>query len=300
MYKKVIDLLEQAKCPVLIVGNGARDAIRDINILMRELHIPTLTSMLGADLIPTDHYLFCGHPGTIGNNYANWLLQQADVVLCIGTRNNLRQIGFNHQAKAKYIVVDIDKSELKKPTLKPYLAIHQDAGVFTNGLLKNLRGINPYCCARKITECLSEDGVVVASNGMACISLLHAGVVKSHTKFIMNSGCASMGYGLPAAVGAYYGTGKPVVCIEGDGSLQMNIQELATIAHHKLPITIYVYDNGGYASIRQTQNAYFSGRHIGSTPKDFTLPNIEKLAEVYGVNMHRVNLSGQCIRKGIV
>lgn len=298
MYHKVINLIESARCPVVIAGQGINDKAL-LRSFIEAFHLPTMTSFCGMDLLPSDNYLYRGHIGTIGTPYANYLMREADVVLCIGTRNNIRQIGYHWNSKAKWIVVDIDKSELKKPTLKPYLTICQDAGVFLRGMIKNQNGVNPYAWARELSQSLPNDAVIVTANGMACVAWFQAAVVKEGQKVIMNSGCASMGYDLPASIGAYFATGRKITCIAGDGSIQMNIQELQTIKHHKIPIDIYVFDNGGYASIRQTQDTYFDSHYVGCQKPDISMPDFVKVGEAYGVKINVIKLSGQIIRKSL-
>lgn len=302
MYKKVISLIEQARCPVVIAGQGI-ELSRAKGLLwrfIRLMYLPTATSFCGMDLLPNDHYLYAGHYGAIGTPYANYLIKTADLVLCIGTRNNLRQIGYHWNSKAKWVVVDIDKSELNKPTLKPYLTIRQDAGIFLQGMIDNQNGINPYAWCRELSGSLPNDAIIVCANGMACVAYFQAGVVKQGQKVIMNSGNASMGYALPSAIGAYFATGKRITCIEGDGSIQMNIQEFQTIKHHKIPIDIYVLSNGGYASIRQTQDTYFKGHYVGCNANDISMPDYVKVGNAYGVKIKVIKLSKQCIRRGVL
>lgn len=301
MYKKIIDLIEKAQCPVVLAGQGVElsGAKGKLWHFITDFYLPTMTSFCGMALVPSDNHLYAGHYGTIGTPYANYLVKQSDLVLCIGTRNNLRQIGYSWNSKAKWIIVDIDKSELQKPTIKPYITIHQDAGTFIQGMIDSQNGVNPYAWARELSQSLPNDAVVVCGNGMACVAYFHAGVVKDGQKIIMNSGCASMGYDLPAAIGAYFATGKRITCIAGDGSIQMNIQELQTIKHHKIPIDIYVLNNGGYASIRQTQRHYF-GHFVGCDKVDVSFPDMAKIGKAYGVKINIINLSEQVIRKGVL
>jgi len=239
----------------------------------------------------------------------------------VGTRNNIRQVSYNWDvfARAAYkIVVDIDSAELKKPTMRPDLPIKADAGAFLRELDRQLsdeklpdrrewldwcierkkrypvllpeywqtnKPVNPYCFIDVLTNALGEGATVVAGNGTACVILFQTGIVKEKQRIFWNSGCASMGYDLPAAIGACFATGKqPVVCLAGDGSLQMNIQELQTVAFHRLPIKLFVLSNNGYVSIRQTQNTFFEGRHVGCDPESGVgFPNIVRLAEAYGL-----------------
>jgi acetolactate synthase-1/2/3 large subunit len=141
--------------------------------------------------------------------------------------------------------------------------------------------INPYHFMEKLTSKLKENAIVVAGNGTACISLFKSGIVKKGQRMFWNSGCASMGYALPAAIGACVAGDREVICIEGDGSLMMNIQELQTVKHYNLPIKLFVLNNGGYHSLQETQTNYFKGDFIGCTKEDVSFPNLFKIAETY-------------------
>ncbi|MDI6731713.1 MAG: thiamine pyrophosphate-binding protein [Candidatus Margulisbacteria bacterium] len=322
--EKAIKLLQKAKRPVIVAGHGIRiaGAQKEFLSIINKLQIPILSSFNGFDLIPSDHPLFIGRIGTIGDRAGNFALQNADLVLFIGTRNNIRQISYNWLAyarTAKKIVVDIDPTELNKPTVKPDLAICADTKEFLLAIQKQINSlesinrldwlvwcrerkvrypvvlpeyinqkglIQPYYFIQGLTENLREGDVVVAGNGTACVTLFQAGKVKENQRIFWNSGCASMGYDLPAAIGACFARGKKrVICLAGDGSLQMNIQELQTVYHHKLPIKLFVLNNQGYISIRQTQDAFFGGRHVASSAESgVSFPDIVKVAAAYGLS----------------
>jgi acetolactate synthase-1/2/3 large subunit len=245
------------------------------------------------DIIYSDHPLFMGRIGTIGNRCGNFTLQNADLIISVGSRNNIRQVSYGWQTFARSafkVIVDIDPAELSKPTVRPDMAIQADAGAFIAALGRQLEGVelpdwqgwrswcaerkarypailpehrsaaglvNPYHFVETLTAQLDGNAIAVAGNGTACVVLFQAGQVKPGQRLFWNSGCASMGYDLPAAIGACFAAdGCDVVCLAGDGSLQMNIQELQTVAHHRLPIKLFVLSNDGYISIRQTQDAF--------------------------------------------
>ena len=321
---EVFKLIKKSKRPVILAGQGIRiSGANDFFYnLVPKLGVPILSTFNGIDLIDSDNPLFMGRIGTVGNRCGNFVLQNCDLLLSLGSRNNIRQTGFNWNdfaGKAVKIIVDIDKAELEKPTVKPDLAIHMDVKEFLNGLaaaLKNsdfpdwtewiawcrerkLRypavssdmckqfdGLNPYCFIETLTKSLPLDALVVAGNGTACVTLFQAGVVKKGQRYIWNSGCASMGFDLPAAIGACFATEKKdVICLAGDGSLQMNIQELQTIVHHQLPIKLFVLNNDGYASIRQTQDSLFGGHHVAcNSNSGISFPDISKIAAAYGIS----------------
>lgn len=326
---QVVSLLQKAERPVFLAGQGIRigNAIGLFRKLIERLGIPVLTSFCGFDLIPSDHPLFAGRPGTLGTRAGNFALQNADILLSVGSRNNVRQISYSwgvFARNAKKVVVDIDEAELNKPTFRPDIAIQTDTGKFLRRLAAATQDsslpdwewwrawcvkrrdsypvvaddywakdspVNPYCFVEALTQVLSEDSRVVAGNGTACVCLFQAGKVKENQRMFWNSGCASMGYDLPAAIGACVGSSmKPVVCLAGDGSLQMNLQELQTLVHYKLPVKLFVLNNNGYVSIRQTQDSFFEGRYVGRGPESgVSFPDVVRVAGAYGLPAYRID-----------
>lgn len=319
----LVELMGTAERPVIIAGQGIRIAgAKDFFLqLVDRIGIPIVSTFSGMDIMSSDHSLFMGRIGTIGNRSGNFTLQNADLLISIGSRNNIRQVSYGWKSFARAalkVVVDIDPKELNKPTVRPDVAIQADAREFLVELKHQLSGIrlpswqnwqnwcvtlrerylavspeqriasglvDPYYFVETLTRHLDENAIVVAGNGTACVVLFQAAKVKKGQRFFWNSGCASMGYDLPAAIGACFAAnGRDVVCIAGDGSLQMNIQELQTVAHHNLPIKLFVLNNNGYISIRQTQEAFFSARYTGCDSKSgVSLPDVTKLAAAYGL-----------------
>lgn len=320
---ETIQKIKGSKRPAIIAGHGIRiaGATEAFCNIAERLGIPILSTFNGFDLIETNNPLFAGRIGTLGNRAGNFVLQNCDLMLSLGSRNNIRQTGFNWNSyahKAYKIMVDIDKAELDKPTIHPDMAINCDVGVFLRELEKASAGdcfpdwsqwrqwcaqrksrypavtpemsahselLNPYYFMKALTESLDSDAVVVAGNGTACVSLFQAGTVKRGQRYIWNSGCASMGYDLPASIGACFANDeREVVCLAGDGSLQMNIQELQTLVHHHLPIKLFVLNNEGYLSIRQTQDSFFGGHLVACDPTSgVSFPDISKIAAAYGI-----------------
>ena len=325
---QVVALLKKAKRPVFLAGNGIRISGSERLFLkaIEKMKVPVLTSFCGLDLLSSDHPLYAGRPGTLGTRFGNFALQNADLLISVGSRNNIRQISYSRNVfagGAKKVVVDIDAAELKKPTIKPDLAIHADAKNFLSQMKREITGVklpdweewrgwceerkkrypvvlpqywkikksvNPYCFMETLSRALGKDAVVVTGNGTACVTMFQAGIVKKGQRIFWNSGCAAMGYDLPAAIGACIGAGKrPVVCLAGDGSLQMNIQELQTMAHHKLPIKLFVLNNYGYSSIRQTQDTFFGGRHTACDPDTgVSFPDVIKVAKAHCLPTDRI------------
>jgi acetolactate synthase-1/2/3 large subunit len=322
--EQVVRALESARRPVLVAGHGIRlaGARALLQAVAEALDMPVLTTFNGFDLVPDDDGRWIGRIGTIGTRAGNFALQAADLVLFVGTRNNIRQVGYAWTETARHavkVVVDIDRAELDKPTLRPDIAIHADAGVFLQALRDRLSAatlpreawapwlawcqerrrrhpvlrdhaavpagrINPYHFVDALTRLLGTGDTVVSANGTASIALFQAGVVRGEARMICNSGCASMGYDLPASIGAAIGTGGRVVCLAGDGSLMMNLQELATLAHNRLPVKIFLLDNGGYASIRQSQKNHYGLPYVGCGPESGVgFPDFARLAQGFGL-----------------
>jgi acetolactate synthase I/II/III large subunit len=320
---EVIRRLRDAERPVVMAGTGVRaaGALAEFQELVSLLEIPVTTAWTH-DLIAADDPLFCGRPGTIGERPGNFTVQNSDALLVLGSRLNIRQVSYNWPSfarKAFKMQVDVDAAELNKPTVRPEMPIHCDLKVFLSEMLRQLNGgswdgtrhaawlawckqrvanypvvlpkhrdpgppVSPYYFMEQLFETLADDDVVVCANAAACIVPYQAGRLKFGQRLISNSGSASMGYDLPAAVGAAVAReGKRVVCLAGDGSIQLNIQELQTIVHHQLPVKIFVLNNGGYLSIRQTQTNFF-GNLVGESPASgVSFPNMVKLACAYGI-----------------
>ena len=318
---ETVKKINSAKRPLIIAGHGIRlsGQIDNFHKLLDSLKIPVVATFNGFDLIEDDNPNYAGRIGTVGQRAGNFALQNADLILCLGTRNNIRQTSYNWEnfAKNAYkIVVDIDNAELNKPTLKPNLAICADLKDFIPSLLDKINNverkdwlkfcvdlkakysfektkeyenkdsvINPYYFTRKLTQQLSENDIFVMANGSACVCAFQTAKVKKGQRYILNSGNASMGYDLPASIGAVLEAGKRnVICYAGDGSIMMNLQELQTIKHHNLPVKIFVINNGGYSSIRQTQKNFFNGHMTGSgSDSGVSMPDFKKIAETFGI-----------------
>jgi acetolactate synthase-1/2/3 large subunit len=323
---ETINYLSEAERPVVVCGHGTRLS-GTIDLVCKfciENDIPVVTTFNNFDAIPDDFPLYSGRIGTVGQRCGNLCLQNADLVLFLGTRNNIRQTSYSWEyfcRASKHIAVDIDDAELRKPTVKYDLAICADLKDFMPALIKNAEKsklpdftswrdwcrerrnrfpvvtdgqknsdkINPYHFVNEMTGRLDSGAIVFAGNGTACITLFHSSVIKKGQRMVLNSGCASMGYDVPAALGAAAASGRNVICLAGDGSFQMNIQELATISYNKLPVKIFYLDNGGYSSIKQTQDNFF-GRRFGVDDKTGILfPDTSLLADAYGIKHFEIS-----------
>ena len=330
VIQTVMAEIKRAERPLVIAGHGIRIAKAQASFLrlINLLHIPVVTTFNGFDLLASNDASFVGRIGTLGSRAGNFALQNADLVISLGSRNNIRQVSYNWLSfakNAKKILIDIDRAELHKKTVAGDLLIQADAGVFVTALLEAVPRsfavnggwldwclarklkypvvldeyrvltetcVHPYAFVEELTARLKDDAVVTAGNGTACVALFQAGIVKSGQRIFWNSGCAAMGYGLPAAIGAAFAAHRDVVCITGDGSIQMNLQELQTIQHHKLPVKIFLLNNQGYRSIEQTQSAYFNSDFIGCNEESgVSFPPNEKLAATYGLRFCKISSS---------
>jgi len=327
--KIVVDKIKAAKRPVILAGAGIRlgGAYDIFQKVVEKLSIPVLTAWDAIDLMHEEHPFYFGRPGTLGQRGANFIFQNADLLLSLGCRLNTRQIGFNFDsvARAAYkIILDIDSNELAKPTIRPDLPIHCDVRPFLEVMnkelnagpvpqkkdwvfwcrerkdrypvvlseyRKNKKQVNPYVFCDVLSDYLDEQDIIVSSNGSSCVVPIQSLRLKNGQRHIVNSGCAAMGYGLPAAVGACFADkNKRVVCLDGDGSIQLNIQELQTVVHHQLPLKIFVFNNDGYLSIRTTQNNFFNGHLVGESPKSgVTFPDMVKIAHAYGIKTYKIS-----------
>lgn len=321
--QSISEKITAADRPLIVAGHGVRlsDQISHFHQLLQKWRIPVVTTFNGMDVIPDGHPQWVGRIGSIGQRAGNFVLQNADCVLFLGTRNNIRQCSYNSENYAKNaikIAVDIDPDELKKPTVVPEFSHCIDLALLIPALLDHSSSmarpkwlkwaqdrkaafcydrtseyhqpseslLNPYYFTHILTQSISDDAIVVMANGSACVCTFQAGVVKSsQQRFILNSGNAAMGFELPAAIGAAVNSPhRPVICIAGDGSIMMNLQELQTISHYQLPIKIFILCNDGYVSIKNTQRQFFNGRLVGADPSSgVSFPDFKKLADAFGI-----------------
>jgi len=316
--------------PILFVGNGVRFSGAEDRILklIKLLKIPVLTGYAGFDLVSTNNPYFAGHPGSFGQRAGNFAMQNSDLMLIIGSRLNVRMTGFNFNSfarKAYKIMVDIDKRELNKKSLKIDLKANYNAKDFINEMIYQLEGfehfvnkikwmriinswkkkyipvptkywkdkkyVNPYCFIETLSKLIKSNDGISLSNATSQIVAYQALNFSQGLRVLNNSGCAAMGYGLPASIGMCFARGtKKTICLEGDGSIQLNIQELQTIVHYNLPIKIFVFSNKGYVSIRLTQEGLFNGKLVASSPETgVSIPNMIKIAKAYGIPCITIN-----------
>lgn len=332
--KEIFAKIKEAKAPLILAGAGIRlgDAENEFLELVQKLKIPVVTAWNSNDELAFDSPYFVGMPGTLGTRSGNFAVQNCDLLLSLGCRLNLRMIGYNHfdfAKKAYKILVDIDKNELIKPTIKPDMTIHSDVKKllqlcnsieyipnenhdkwrkWCKDLLKKYPAalpeyfnggdaiINPYVFIDRLFDALNERDRIICGNGSACVITFQAGKIKQGQRMFTNSGCAAMGYGLPAALGvAVSDNSDRVICIDGDGSIMMNIQELATIAHNHLNVKIILLNNHGYHSIRQTQQNLFKEPYIGiDESSGVGFPDFQYIAKAFHLDYYKIESEKEC------
>ena len=321
----IIAKIRAAKRPVLYAGGGIRlsggyDVFRKV---ADRLDIPIVTYWNSIDVIETDHPLYVGRGGNMGDRPGNFAVQNADLLLAIGTRISIRQTGYSFRTwarEAEVIMVDIDRAEMKKPTIHVEMPVWADAKDFLEAVLRRTdaapvfcgeewlhicqgwkqrypvtlprhwaqtEGVNVFAFIHHLSSELPAGSLTAVSNGACCVVGHQVHIIKSGTRFIINSAIASMGYGLPAAIGLCIAGGRrDTVCLEGDGSIMMNLQELQTVVTNRLPIKIFLINNGGYHSIRITQNNLFSDHTkvgIGPESGDLSFPEYRLIAQAFQI-----------------
>ena len=322
----MVDMLRSSQRPVFLLGGGVDiESAHCVERYAIENSIPVATTWNGADLISSDCPVYIGRPNTWGQRSSNILIQQADLVICLGTRLGLQQTGFNWQAfvpVGKVICIELDSSELTKGHPSIDLPILGDCNAYINRLTEV--AVNQdwetwldFCVQTRAAIPLVEDGVnedfedfispqgfvtalsglmqendvlIPCSSGSAFTTAMQCFQQKRGQRIISNKALASMGYGLSGGIGAAISSGLRTVLLEGDGGFSQNIQELGTVAAQNLNIKIFIFDDAGHASIRMTQRNYFSGKYIGcDRVTNLGLPNWDKVGNVWGIDSMRLS-----------
>ena len=330
----VLDKIKNARRPVFHAGYGIRlsGAYEVFRSVAEKLNIPIVTYWNAVDLIEDDNRLYCGRAGNMGDRAGNWAIQNADLILAVGTRISIRQVGYNWRTwarKAEVIMVDVDRAEMKKPTIHVEMPIWADAKDFLDKLNseaaapvntcndwletcqrwkneypvtlqrhweENGSTANVYAFVHYLSSCLPENSLTAVSNGACCVVGNQTYVIKKGSRMTNNSAIASMGYGLPAAIGTCVAGGRrETICLEGDGSIMMNLQELQTIITNQLPVKIFLINNNGYHSIRITQTNLFNKQFvgIGEESGDLSFPKFKKIAEAFGYKYYSASSNAQ-------
>ena len=329
VWEHLIQCLKEAKRPICLAGNGIRLAGMEEQFkeLVHELNLPVLCTWKTFDMFNVDDRLYAGRPGIVTSRYANKLQQESDLFISFGARLDLGQVAFNYPnfaPSARKIIFDVDERELTKWIDIPKAGIYGGHLKYIipkllDHVKRTFAGYNPdaewpqYCELVKqrnslkkehakdrafnfykvlpyIADGLTNDNMIVhGSSGTCSEATCQALEPKIKTRVIGTHGLGSMGFGVPAAIGAHYATGKQIICIEGDGSLTMNLQELQVLLSNELPICIIVLNNNGYASIRNTQDKLFKREQFGSGPSSgLELPNNIDIASTFGLNYHMI------------
>lgn len=325
--QEILRKIGSAKAPLIFAGSGIRlsDSDELLLKLAEKLRIPVAVAWNSGDLIAYDNPYYAGSPSREGTRGSAFIVQSCDLLLVLGSRMNIRTITYNKHdfgKNAYKIMVDIDAEELKKPSFVPDMPVHGDVRQLLELLLAEPytpaaahedwvhwcrhmvekypaclpeyhrdSTLNPYVFVDEMFRALDRTDVLTLGNGSACVMTFQGAKIRQGQRMFTNSGCAAMGYGMPAAVGAAAArNGGRVVCIDGDGSLMMNVQELETIAFNKLNVKLFILNNDGYHSIRQTQKNLFHGRLVGlDRTSGVGFPDFRKLADAFSFTYFEVS-----------
>ena len=315
---RVMELLRNAKRPVILAGSALRtaEALDVFRSLCNKWNIPVIAAKSLADIMPNGDKNYFGNFGINGGRAGNFIVQNADCLLVLGCRLAFGHIGFNYELfspNSIKIVVDVDKEELKKETVKIDCAVNVDVKFFLERLVEkevsfdmddqwlryccelrekfpvyqakfgDAKGVNAYYFAAVLKKYMDENAICIMGNNCSSMAIKQCGVEKTTQRMWGNVNCGTMGYDIPASIGASIAAQRQVICCAGDGSFQMNIQELQTIVNYALPIKLFVFNNGGYRLIVLSQSRAF-GRLSGCTKETgLGLPDIQKIAFAYGI-----------------
>ena len=325
----IIKKLKVSKRPLIHLGHGVKlsGAKKIIKSFFDKLKIPFVVTWNADDIISSNHKMYFGRPGAFGERGSNFIVQNCDFYLSIGTRLPFMVTGYNAKRfaiKSKFkAMVDIDHNELKKHDLKINMKIKSDAKIFLKKFVKKLKKynsppewinycknirnkypillkqmmeekkyVNSYFFIKTLSNYTKKNDIIITDMGFSFTTTHQALDIKENQIFFTNSGHAPMGWGLSAAIGAYYAKKKfksNLICLTGEGGLQMNIQELATIMHNKIPIKIFIFNNGGYLTIKQTQILGFKGRIMGAdNSSGLSFPNYSHVAKSHGIAYQKI------------
>jgi len=329
---RLVKMYEKAERPIILAGNGVRlsgsvDKLREFS---SKNNIPCVVSYLAVDYFKQDSPNYVGRLGIKGDRAGNFAIQNSDLIISLGSRLSVCLTGFEYELFArnsKLIVVDIDEDEHKKDTVDIDQFIHADVGNFLSKFASKITSkhlgewqnkcvhwknkwpvyqggydadtVNMYEFTKTLSELASEDEIVVSDAGSSYYVTSQSFTFNSNKQRYITSGAqADMGFTLPAAIGTCIAANKSVVGITGDGSFQLNIQELQTIKHYNLPVKLIVWNNNGYLSIRATQNKFFDGRRIGTDPESgVSFPEVEKIAKAYDLPYVKINNAAELRKK---
>jgi acetolactate synthase-1/2/3 large subunit len=325
----IVQKLKQSKRPLIHLGHGVKlsKSQKILKSFFSKYKIPFVVTWNADDVISSSHKMYFGKPGQFGERGSNFIVQNCDFYLSIGTRLPYMVTGYNPNdfaSKAKFkAMVDIDKNELKKNDIKLNLKVESDANYFLKKLFYKLKKydsdpdwieyctkvrrkhpiiinkmidekkyVNSYFFVDELSKLTKKNDSIITDMGFSFTTTHQVLRVKGNQKFFTNSGHAPMGWGLPAAIGSYYAKKKSsanIICLSGEGGFQMNIQELATIMHNKIPMKIFIFNNGGYLTIKQTQILGFNGRIMGSDKNSgLSFPNYKYIADAHNMYYKKI------------
>jgi acetolactate synthase-1/2/3 large subunit len=325
-YNILEQYLKESKRPIIVAGYGIHlaNAKKEFIEFIKKYNIPVTFTYLGIDFLPSDHPLYVGRLGTKGDRAGNFAIQNSDLVISLGSSLSVSVTGFRYETfarEAKKIVIDIDENEHKKNTINIDYLIKADVKdflkncnikyktdqswidkciswrnkwpVFNEAYKDTTKGINIYYFLNELSKKNKPDAIIISDAGSAYYTTSQALQIKQQQRYITSGAQADMGFTIPAAIGAAIASNSEnIIGITGDGSFQMNIQELQTIVNYNLPIKIFVLNNGGYLSIRNTMDKFFESRYYGTDTKSgLTFPEIEKIAYAYGLPYYKLETS---------
>jgi acetolactate synthase-1/2/3 large subunit len=325
VIKDILELLYQSKRPLILAGQGIHlaGATVEFTKLVNKVNAPVVTTRLGIDLIESDNKLFIGRPGLYGDRPGNFTVQNADLIICIGARLDTGIVGYDPKdwgRHAKKVVIELDPEELEKPGINIDIKVKADAFDFLDLLNKEIEEknlpditswvdycnklkkdypmvlpeykssklVNSYYFSEQLSKLADKNDLVLVDTSSVFHVTCQTWKIKKGQRFITTGGISTMGY-WPAAIGACVASGRRTIVVTGDGSLQMNVQELATVKQNKLPIKIFVINNHGYLLIRHTQKTWLGGRMMGESPKTgLWCPDLDKLAAAYQIKYFEI------------
>jgi acetolactate synthase-1/2/3 large subunit len=334
----IINIILKSKRPIIVTGNGIHlsNSEKEFLEIKDKLQIPIVSTWTSKDLLNHNDPLFVGNFGLLGERAGNFAIQNADLLLILGSRMSIPNVGYQHQSfspNSIKIMVDIDENELKKPTIKIDYPINRDLKFFLSVLKIRLKNqnipdwtnwidktqlwkkkhpvfqpeykindgkINSFYFMEVLSNKLTDNNIVVTDMGTSYTCTMQSLQMNGKARLFTSSACCSMGFGLPGAIGAYFADpSKDILLIAGDGGIQMNIQELQTVIHNKIPLKIFLLNNNGYLAISLMQDNLFKSNYIGSNPDSgISNPNFVKLADAYGFKTYIFNNNIE-LEKGI-
>lgn len=327
----IMKKLKEAKRPCILAGNGIAnsDNLQNFRDFAKELNIPVIAACIAADAMYMDYPRYYGLSGSIGPRTGNFIVQNADVILAVGCSMGFKMTGFAQDKFAPHafiISVEVDENEMKKPGVRIDHLIHSDLGSFFACAKNRIERVNvpeqwaEYCdnlkirfspfepaesvalddrvCAyyfwKEYEKYEQDNSISILGNNTANSAKLQIGIKKENQRIVANNNCGSMGADLPEAIGAAVAAKREVICLTGDGSIMMNLQELQTIHHYHLPVKVVVFSNDGYNAIRQTSKNFFNGTIIGCTKETgVSFPEFENVASAFGFQYMRCRNNGE-------